>query len=199
MDTELTLRLLAFSILFVTFGISGYFRRKANITSDEPIDYSEEDQRYFRLRSIGALLFYGSMLAYLIYPPLIAWAQVELPLWLRWSALGVMAAMVPAFYWLFSSLGKNVTPTVKIRAEHELVTHGPYRYIRHPLYTFGFINFIAFTLLAANWFMLLTALLTFWVLLQRTPKEEAKLLERFGAQYRLYMQRTGRYLPKLGV
>lgn len=199
MNTEITFRLLAFSILFVTFAISGYFRRKANITSDEPIDYSEEDQRHFRLRSLGALLFYGSMLAYLIYPPLIAWAQVELALWLRWGALVVMAAMVPAFYWLFSSLGKNVTPTVKIRAEHELVTYGPYRYVRHPLYTLGFINFIAFTLLAANWFMLLTALLTFWVLLQRTPQEEAKLLERFGDQYRLYMQRTGRYLPKLGV
>ncbi|MDH3942771.1 MAG: isoprenylcysteine carboxylmethyltransferase family protein [Anaerolineae bacterium] len=198
MSTELTFRLIAFLILIITFGISGYYRRKANIGGGDRIDYSEEDQRYFRLRSIGALLFYGSMLAFLIYPPLIAWAQVDLPLWLRWTALGILASMVPAFYWLFSSLGKNITPTVKIRAEHQLVIHGPYKYIRHPLYTFGFINFIAFTLLAANWFMLLTALLTFSVLLQRTPQEEAKLLERFGDQYRLYMQRTGRYLPRIG-
>ena len=137
------------------------------------------------------------MLAYLIYPPLVGWAQVDLPLWLRWSGLGLMAAMVPAIYWLFSSLGNNVTQTVKIRAEHELVTHGPYKYIRHPLYTFGFLNFFGFTLVAANWFMLITALLTFSILLQRTPQEEAKLEERFGDQYRAYMQRTGRYLPRV--
>jgi protein-S-isoprenylcysteine O-methyltransferase Ste14 len=197
MNTEATFRLIVFLILLVTFSISGYFRRKADLTGGDEIDYSEEDQRYFRLRTIGALLFYGSALAYLIYPPLVGWAQVALPLWLRWSALGVMATMIPFIYWLFASLGSNVTPTVKIRAEHELVTHGPYKYIRHPLYTFAGTLFLMLCVVAANWFMLVMGVATLSILFRRTPQEEQKLIEKFGDQYREYMQTTGRYLPKL--
>jgi len=37
------------------------------------------------------------------------------------------------------------------------------------------------------------------VLMARTPIEEAHLVERFGDEYRQYMQRTGRYFPKLGA
>jgi len=108
-----------------------------------------------------------------------------------------MALCVPLIYWLFSSLGKNVTSTVAIRKDHALVTHGPYRWVRHPLYSVGFVAFTGFSLLAANWFILATLLLAFGVLMQRTPIEERRLIERFGDDYLEYMQRTGRYLPRL--
>jgi protein-S-isoprenylcysteine O-methyltransferase Ste14 len=104
---------------------------------------------------------------------------------------------VPLFYWLFSSLGNNITPTVAIRKDHDLVTSGPYRWVRHPLYSVGFLAFGAFSLLAANWFIFALLILAFIVLMQRTPIEERRLIEHFGDAYREYMQRTGRYLPRL--
>ena len=125
------------------------------------------------------------------------WAQWNLSPIIRWSAIGVMAALVPLFYWLFSSLGNNITPTVSIRKEHTLVTSGPYRWIRHPLYTFGFIMIMAICAALANWFIFTMAILTWIPLAMRTPLEEARLIETFGDEYREYMEQTGRYFPKL--
>ena len=152
-----------------------------------------------RLRVAGALGFYGGMLLWLIYPPLMGWSAIAAwPLALRWAGLGLMALMLPGIYWMFSHLANNVTPTVTTRRDHQLVTSGPYRYIRHPLYTFGTMLFTGFILIAGNWFLMLTAVVALSALFSRTQQGEAVLLERFGDEYRAYMQRTGRYLPKLG-
>lgn len=196
MSNETLLRILAFLLVIGAFGISGYFRRKAD-QADQPIDPSAENLWVLRLRNTGALVFYLSMLGYLVYPPLIAWAALPWPAGLRWVGLALMAILLPFLYWMFSSLGKNITPTVKTRKEHELVVSGPYRYIRHPLYTFGFLFFFGFCLLAGNWLMITGATVGILGLALRTPLEEQMLIERFGDQYKQYMQRTGRYFPKL--
>ena len=90
-----------------------------------------------------------------------------------------------------------MTRTVTIREDHRLVTSGPYRYIRHPLYTMGLLLFSSLSLIAANWFMMLGTVLAFVLVSLRLPKEEAALIEAFGDEYRAYMQRTGRFLPRL--
>ena len=138
-----------------------------------------------------------SMLAYFINPTWMAWAQLPLLDGLRWLGAILMAVCVPLFYWLFSSLDRNITHTVAIRQEHTLVTHGPYHWVRNPLYSVGFLFFLGLSLLTANWFIFVTMLITFGILLVRTPIEEEKLVERFGDEYRQYMRKTGRFLPKL--
>lgn len=55
----------------------------------------------------------------------------------------------------------------------------------------------AFALLLASWFVLLTGILALILLAKRTPIEEAKLIERFGDEYRDYMKCTGRFVPRL--
>lgn len=196
MSQENIFRLLIFLLMAASFTISGYFRRKADL-NDEKTSFEEENQTLLIVRNFGALLMYGSILAYLVYPPIMVWAQVPLPAPLRWTAIGMLALLVLAFYWLFSSLGNNITPTVSIRQEHQLVTSGPYRWIRHPLYTFGSLLIIAIAVAAANWFILGLGFLTFIPLAMRTPLEEQKLQETFGDAYRNYMKETGRYLPKI--
>ena len=98
---------------------------------------------------------------------------------------------------MLRTLGKNITPTVETREEHELVTGGPYRWVRHPLYTVGTSFFVSLSIVAANWFTGLASLVGLVMLLIRLPKEEEKLIERFGDEYRSYMQRTGRLLPRI--
>ena len=197
MNIESIMRIIAFVLVVTAFSISGYFRRKAD-KDDRPMDFGAENKWHLRLRNFGALIFYLSMLAYLVYPPLIAWANLDWPMGLRWSGLALMFALLPMLYWMFSSLGRNITPTVKTRKDHRLVDHGPYRYIRHPLYTFGFLFFLGFCLLAGNWLMMIGAVLGIFGLSLRTPLEEEMLIKQFGNQYRDYISRTGRYFPKLG-
>ena len=98
--------------------------------------------------------------------------------------------------WTFRCLGKNLTDTVVTRQQHTLVMHGPYRWVRHPFYDSAALLMVAVSLIAANWFLLLTGGLAFSLLVVRTQTEEEKLLARFGEAYRAYMERTGRFLPR---
>jgi protein-S-isoprenylcysteine O-methyltransferase len=199
MTNENVFRFTALLLFIAGFSISVYFRRKAEQQGQgDDIDFGEEKPWVYRLRVVGALLGYAGMLAYLVHPPLMKWSQLSLSDNLRWAGAAIMFLMLPMLYWLFSNLGNNVTPTVSIRQEHELVKTGPYRYIRHPLYTFGFLNFVGISLLSANWFILFSLMLGMVALVARTEKEEDKLIERFGESYLRYQERTGRFLPKLG-
>ena len=200
MTNENVFRFTALLLFIAGFSISAYFRRKAEQKGQGgDIDFGEEKRWVYRLRVGGALLGYGGMLAYLIHPPLMSWSQLALPAYLRWAGAALMFLILPLLYWLFSNLGNNVTPTVSIRQEHKLVKTGPYRYIRHPLYTLGFLNFVGISLLSANWFILLSLLAGMLALVARTEKEEEKLLQRFGDSYLQYQGSTGRFLPKLGL
>ena len=193
---ERVFQITALILLLSGFSVSIYFRRKANQTGEE-IDVKEEGGLILNLRRIFGLLLWFSAFAYLINPAWMAWSQLPLPYWLRWVGAGIMLVCVPLIYWVFSSLGMNVTPTVVTRREHSLVTQGPYRWVRHPLYTVGFLMFVGLSLLGANWFILAMLVLGIIPISKRTPLEEARLIERFGDEYQVYMQHTGRYLPKI--
>jgi protein-S-isoprenylcysteine O-methyltransferase Ste14 len=99
---------------------------------------------------------------------------------------------------MFISLGMNITDSVTTRREHELVTSGPYRWIRHPLYTFGALLFLSLSLVMGNWLIVLLGIPTYAILVHRTGIEEEKLKDRFGEQYKRYTKRTGRFFPRFG-
>ncbi len=194
--SEATFRAIAASLFVSALSISAYYRRKADQASDE-VSWKEEGVPTIAALRLSGLALWLSVLAYLLNPRWMQWSRLAIPTWMRWLGAGASAMTIPLFYWLFSSIGKNITPTVATRKEHRLITHGPYRWVRHPLYTVGSLFSLGFSLLAANWFMGLTSLLTLLLLMVRLPKEEAKLLERFGDEYRAYIQQTGRLLPPL--
>jgi len=99
--------------------------------------------------------------------------------------------------WTLRSLGKNLTDTVVTRRVHTLVTHGPYRWIRHPFYNCVLLLMTATSLIAANWFLFATGAIVFIMMVVRTRIEEHHLVARFGDSYRTYMTTTGRFLPRL--
>ena len=148
---------------------------------------------------LAGLVMWLYLPAYLLFPRLMAWSTFTLPLTVRWTALLLAALLIPPFvHWAQTSLGHNVTTTVITKDNHQLVTDGPYRYIRHPLYTAGMAYFLAMSLATGSWLLLAGTLGVFVFLLVRIPKEEAMLSQRFGDEYRDYQDRTGLLLPKLG-
>ncbi|MCI0555260.1 MAG: isoprenylcysteine carboxylmethyltransferase family protein [Anaerolineae bacterium] len=189
-------RILAALILFTGIGISGYFRRKADRDSGEKISRKVDGTLTMMLIKIGGLILWFSPLVYLINPAWMAWSKIGLPDWVRWLGVGIGIFCTLGIYWLFSSIGSGITPTSATRKEHKLVTSGPYRWVRHPLYTVGSSMFIAFGMMADNWFIALLGILAFIGMAIRTLKEEANLIEKFGDEYRDYMKRTGRFFPK---
>jgi protein-S-isoprenylcysteine O-methyltransferase Ste14 len=100
------------------------------------------------------------------------------------------------FYRIHKTLGDNWSPVLEIRNEHTLITQGPYKRVRHPMYSDMMLWMVAFVLITANWFYALTISTGLTILFSiRIPDEEKLMLNRFGEQYRTYMKRTKRLIP----
>lgn len=134
----------------------------------------------------------------MVNPRWMAWSSMDLPAWLRWTGVGIGALAGALLVWTLRSLGGNLTDTVVTRREHTLVTRGPYRWVRHPFYDAMALSTLANFLTAANWFLLLTGSAVLFLIVARTRTEEANLRTRFGDAYQAYVERTGRFVPKIG-
>jgi len=197
-NNETTFRAAAVLVLLPLVSVAAYHRiRAARASPAEKLDRRQEGlARAIALRLCGLAMWAG-MFTYLISPETMRWSQVDLPGWLRWAGAGLGALSVPLLWWQMQALGRNLTDTVVTRANATLVTSGPYRWVRHPLYMIALIFVASFSLLAANWFVLASWVGAMAFLRARTRIEEQKLVERFGDEYRAYMRRTGRYFPRL--
>src|SRR5262245_5302114 len=196
MSTDNTFRLIILIGFIIVIPIGVHHRMKSWATGDQISRRQEGLFILCTLRPIAAAGMLG-LIAWLIYPPAMAWSSLPLPLWLRWMGVGFGALASMLLIATFFSLGTNITDTVVTKRDHTLVTHGPYRWIRHPLYTSVALAVLANSLTTANWFIFLTGATAFALLVVRTRKEEENLITRFGDEYRRYMRQTGRFVPRL--
>ena len=179
--------------------VSAYHRRRARVQS-ETIERRREGGALMAARALVALPLFGGPLVYVINPSWMAWSSFDAPLWLRWAGVTLGLCVLCSVHWVLRNLGRNVSETVLTKIDHEMVTSGPYRWIRHPLYTTGILLFLALGLIAANWFILLSAAVALVGI--RTvviPREERALCARFGAGYEQYIARTGAMWPRYGA
>lgn len=107
-----------------------------------------------------------------------------------WGAAGLAI-------WARQALGENWAHAadVQIITGQSLVTTGPYRFIRHPIYTAFLFMFIGIELIVVSW-LLLGALPLLWLLQWQIRKEETLLQQEFGDAYRAYARRTGSLFPR---
>jgi len=156
----------------------------------------EERKRYSVWLSIFICYEVFTFFIYILFPQALAWATARFPLWSR--LIGAFLGMVALswFIWIHRTLGSNLSVRLQIKDLQTLITDGPYRWVRHPMYTAFYVLHMAVFFLTANWFIGITWLagLTVIILL-RVKREEAMMIERFGEQYVLYMARTGRFIP----
>jgi protein-S-isoprenylcysteine O-methyltransferase Ste14 len=118
------------------------------------------------------------------------------PSWV--AAIGVVLLVVgiPVRVWALTTLGRFFTMPITIRADHEIVEAGPYRWLRHPAYTGGFLMAVGVPLILLSPIGLIV---TFGALLgayvYRIHAEEGALISRFGPAYQEYRARTWRLFP----
>ena len=102
------------------------------------------------------------------------------------------------FYRSHADLGTNWSITLEVRENHQLITQGVYRRIRHPMYLALLLYSFGQALVLPNWVAGPSYLVSLGLLLTlRIGPEERMMLEAFGEDYERYMARTKRLVPRL--
>lgn len=124
------------------------------------------------------------------------YVAINLSYWFNW--LGLIGI------WIYTGWGTltiiynvNYTPAYKsIKEDYILATGGPYRWVRHPMYTSKALAPIIFFIATGTWFALF-GLISWIVLPSQAKAEEKQMQEKFGNIYTIYAEKTGRFFPKL--
>lgn len=196
MNTELIFRIALAVMLTAYVVIRGYYARLA----------MQSSRNFFRprrdLRQIAfGILFILSivlMVIYVVAPEQLIWAALPLPAGWRWFGVGLGLLGIFLLLWAHQSLGKNLSAPGVMKDKQPLVTGGPYQWVRHPMYTVIFLLGVAYFLISANW--IIGVVWVGWIVgtvVSMLPEEEAALIDKFGDEYRDYMRRTRRFLPRV--
>lgn len=114
---------------------------------------------------------------------------------MAWAAAVLCVIGLAFTLWARVTLGRNWSSVVTLKEAHELVEHGPYRFVRHPIYT-GILTMFFATALAqghlAGFAGVLLMFASFWIKLGR---EEKLMLQQFPERYAAYQQRAKRIIP----
>jgi protein-S-isoprenylcysteine O-methyltransferase Ste14 len=201
MDTDLLFRILFFILLGAMLMVRIIF----NLRLKKAGERFMPDKQAIKHEGLGlflsrVVLFFVLIVILVLYAMDHPWMQAldfYLPSWLRWLGFIIGLLSIGLIIWVQLELDRQFSPQLQLRQGHQLITSGPYSRVRHPLYTALDAFGLSLALVSANWFFVGFFVLSLVGLYLRVPKEEQMMLDRFGDEYRLYMQRTGRYLPKL--
>jgi protein-S-isoprenylcysteine O-methyltransferase Ste14 len=195
-NPEMGFRIILAVIGSVYTAIRIYYTRKA----------LQWDRNFFRSRGDLRQLVFGTLgflnivpvVIYIFAPQGMAWAALPLPTGWRWFGVGLGLIDFFLLLWVHQTLDKNFALPAVVKEHQTLVTIGPYRWVRHPMYTVLFLITIVYFLISANWFIGATWIV--WIVgtvAGMVQDEEAALIAKFGNEYQSYMLRTGRFLPRI--
>lgn len=125
---------LFFVFVFLAFTvIRAYYHRQASRSMGKA-EY-KEGRLHILLRMLFGIPFILTLVVYLFRPQILGWAALNLPDWLQWIGVILGVASIPLIWWVQVALGSNFSTVLHVRQGHTLVTSGPYRWVRHPMYT----------------------------------------------------------------
>jgi protein-S-isoprenylcysteine O-methyltransferase Ste14 len=108
---------------------------------------------------------------------------------------GIVAGGLAFAVWARAVLGRNWSGTVTLKQDHELIRSGPYRWVRHPIYTGLLAGVLGTAIVLGQWrglFALLFVLASLW---RKLRHEERWLGEIFGAEYARYRSEVAALIP----
>ena len=145
-------------------------------------------------------IFLPALLGMLLYAWVVPWLD-DRDLWVvdgdaaRYLGLAVFAIGCGLRIWPMYVLGNRFSGLVAIQPHHELVTEGPYRWVRHPSYLGMLLGFAGWALVFRSALGLLVVPIAVYALLARIAAEEKMLVSHFGAAYEEYRKRTAYLVP----
>ena len=198
MESKIIPRLILTILFILVIGTRRYYERKSATVAKNDLKQDLDAATIIRVQSLLLTVGNLGMIAYLINPTWMAWSSIPIPGWGPW--IGTLFGVVGTGLLIEAhrALGDNFFGGVKIREEHQLITSGPYYWVRHPMYTAFILLGFAWFLLSGNWLISGTWLAgTILAIATRLDKEEQMLLSEFGDAYEEYRRQTGALFPKL--
>jgi protein-S-isoprenylcysteine O-methyltransferase Ste14 len=148
---------------------------------------------YFRQFLLCAAL----LLLIVPVPGLNGWfLTAQLPFLVAVGAI-IQAGFLLLAVWARRHLGRNWSAEVRIAVDHELVCTGPYRLLRHPIYTAMLGMFLGTAIASSQFHALLGLAILVVAYLRKTRLEDQILAQAFGADYNAYRRHTWALVPLL--
>jgi len=150
------------------------------------------------LRTAGGL---AAIVPYFFWVPyIVIWLrpgpEIPIPEALQWVGVVLTLAGIAFSLWAMVILGRHYDLVLEVHQDHELIRRGPYRWVRHPLYTGLGLHFAGVCLATGNLLLIAgTLLVTYPAFYLRARAEERLLREQFGAEYDAFRARTSRLIP----
>jgi len=116
--------------------------------------------------------------------------------WAYYLGLSLSILANATYFWGHQSLGRYFSSMVVVYQGHQLVEHGPYKFVRHPMYSSVLLGSIGVGLMAQSWAALGYIVIANAILVAyRTSVEEKALISELGEQYISYTRRVKRLIP----
>jgi len=174
------------------FAIRYPYARRAKRTAKIKVVRRKRELALMAISACGL----GALPLIFVFTGTLQFADHPPSLWSLCLGTGLFAFSLWLFHMTHKHLGRNWSITLEVREQHTLVTTGPYKRLRHPMYSAFWLWAIAQAFLLPNWIAGFAGIIGFGTLFFfRVRHEEALMLEIFGEQYRNYMERTWRVLP----
>lgn len=118
--------------------------------------------------------------------------------WISVRLLGVGLSLyaLVVMPWATFVLGRSYTPGPAVLEEHTLVRSGPFRLVRHPIYSAVVVLWLGAALGTLNWLLLLLWPMIVFGVTKQARAEEEMLRAKFGSAYDVYARPKGRLVPK---
>jgi len=130
--------------------------------------------------------------------PSLPWLRlrfVETTRWIPWCGVALVAAGLVFSTWARVHLGSNWSGIVTVKRNHELVTSGPYAFVRHPIYSGLLLAFVGSALASGEWRGVLAVVVVAAAFWRKLRLEERWMGEQFGGDYERYRARVPALVP----
>lgn len=194
MDNDLPFRFALLGLLLVDLSMPAHFRRRAAAAVARA--KHRRFERRLTLELILTIAAYAGIIAYVLHPETMSWSRVGLPDGVRALGIAVATLGLGGLFWAFRHLGRNLIASSEPETDHSLITTGPYHWVRHPMYSAWALLLLGYGFTTASWAVTALGAAAFAVVARRIPVEESSLIAEFGAAYKEYATRTGRFLPR---
>jgi len=114
-----------------------------------------------------------------------------------WAGAALSLAGLLFTVWARVHIGRNWSGTITLKREHELITSGPYRIVRHPIYSGLLLAFVGGAIARGEWRGVVAVGLAFAALWRKLRIEKRWMREQFGAGYDEYARRVAALIPFL--
>jgi len=193
-----------FRAAFVASGVGLFAIRiyyQAKVRKEAGHSLRQQGERGMLFGGLAAVVTITFGLVHIFFPGRPEWAYaLHYPDAVRWAGVILLSSGVLLLFLAQHHLALNFSSFVRVREGHTLVQSGPYRWIRHPIYTAYFMNYVGGGLVSANWVLTFVPFLFFAAMIAlRVGEEERMMIGQLGERYEQYMRRTGRLVPRLGL